>query len=59
MCAAHFEEYFYDDNGNLTETIDMVLGGVVLNIEKGQWDSLRCLNYKRNSDKNHIKFAVC
>ena len=39
----HFEEYFYDDNGNLTETIDMVPGGIVLNIEKGQWHSLKCL----------------
>lgn len=39
----HFEEYFYDDNGNLTDTIDMVPGGVILNIEKGQWHSLRSL----------------
>lgn len=39
----HFEEYFYDEEGRLTETIDMVPGGVVLNIEKGQWHSLRCL----------------
>ena len=39
----HFEEYFYDENGNLTDTIDMVPGGVVLNIEKGQWQSLKCL----------------
>lgn len=39
----HFEEYLYDENGNLTDTIDMVPGGVVLNIEKGQWHSLRCL----------------
>ena len=39
----HFEEYFYDENGKLTETIDMVPGGVVLNIEKGQWHSLRRL----------------
>lgn len=39
----HFEEYFYDENGNLTDTIDMVPGGIVLNIEKGQWHSLRCL----------------
>lgn len=39
----HFEEYFYDENGNITDTIDMVPGGVVLNIEKGQWHSLRCL----------------
>lgn len=39
----HFEEFFYDEKGNLTDTIDMVPGGVVLNIEKGQWHSLRCL----------------
>lgn len=39
----HFEEYFYDENGNLTDTIDMVPGGVVLNIEAGQWHSLKCL----------------
>ena len=39
----HFEEYFYDEHGNLTDTIDMVPGGVVLNIEKGQWHSLKCL----------------
>ena len=39
----HFEEYFYDEHGNLTDTIDMVSGGVVLNIEKGQWHSLKCL----------------
>lgn len=32
----HFEEFFYDEQGNLTETIDMVPGGIVLNIEKGQ-----------------------
>jgi len=39
----HFEEYFYDEDGNLIDTIDMVPGGVVLNIEKGQWHSLKCL----------------
>ena len=39
----HFEEYFYDENGNLTDTFNMVPGGVVLNIEKGQWHSLKCL----------------
>ena len=39
----HFEEYFYDEGGNLTDTIDMVPEGVVLNIEKGQWHSLKCL----------------
>ena len=39
----HFEEYFYDSEGRLTETVDMVPGGVVLNIEKGQWHSLKCM----------------
>ena len=39
----HFEEYFYDEKGNLTDTIDMYPGGPILNIEKGQWHSLKCL----------------
>lgn len=39
----HFEEYFYDEKGNLIDTIDMAPGGVVLNIEAGQWHSLKCL----------------
>ena len=39
----HFEEYFYDSDGNLTDTIDMVPGGTVLNIEANQWHSLKCL----------------
>ena len=34
---------FYDSQGRLTDTIDMVPGGVVLNIEAGQWHSLGCL----------------
>ena len=39
----HFEEYFYNEKGGLTNSIDMVPGGTVLNIEKGQWHSLKCL----------------
>ena len=39
----HFEEYLYDSKGQLIEIVDMVPGGVVLNIEKGQWHSLKCL----------------
>ena len=39
----HFEEYFYDADGNLTETIDLVPGGVVLNIPAGQWHNLKSL----------------
>ena len=40
----HFEEYFYDSEGRLVETVDMVPGGPILNIEKGQWHSLKCLD---------------
>ncbi len=39
----HFEEYFYDENGVLVETVDMVPGGVVLNVPIGQWHSLKSL----------------
>lgn len=39
----HFEEYFFDDNGELTDTIDMVPGGVVLNVPIGMWHSLKSL----------------
>ncbi len=39
----HFEEYMYDEEGNLTDTFDMVLGGLVLNIPIGQWHSLKSL----------------
>ena len=51
----HFEEYLYGytetrsdgtpdpDSFGLIETIDMYPGGPILNIEKGQWHSLNCL----------------
>ena len=39
----HFEEYFYDNNGNLTDTIDMRPCGLVINIPAGQWHSLKSL----------------
>ena len=51
----HFEEYLYGytetrsdgtpdpDSFGLIETIDMFPGGPILNIEKGQWHSLKCL----------------
>lgn len=39
----HFEEYFYDEEGNLTETFDMVPGGLVINVPIGQWHSLKSL----------------
>ena len=39
----HFEEYFYDEAGKLTEIIDMVPGGTVVNVPIGQWHSLKSL----------------
>lgn len=41
----HFEEYFYDDSGVLTATIDMLPGGpvAVLNVPAGVWHSLRSM----------------
>ena len=39
----HFEEYFYDENGQLIETVDMVPGGTIVNVEAGRWHSLRSL----------------
>ena len=39
----HFEEYLYDEEGRLTETIDMYPGSLVLNIPPGQLHSLKSL----------------
>ncbi len=39
----HFVEYFYDADGRLTETIDMVPGGTLINIPAGQWHNLESL----------------
>ena len=39
----HFEEYFYDAEGRLTDTIDMVPGCTVINIPIGQWHNLKSL----------------
>ena len=36
----HFQEYFYDADGRLTETIDMRPGGNLLNIPVGRWHNL-------------------
>lgn len=36
----HFQEYFYDADGRLTETIDLRPGGILLNIPAGQWHNL-------------------
>ena len=39
----HFEEYFYDDEGVLTDVIDMLPGGMVVNVPVGKWHSLKSL----------------
>ena len=39
----HFEEYFYDEFGKLTDTIDMLPGGNIVNVPAGQWHSLKSL----------------
>ena len=44
LCVrGHFQECLYDDNGNLTEVIDMLPGGVIVNVPIGQWHSLKSL----------------
>ncbi len=39
----HFVENLYDENGVLTESIDMLPSGVMLNIPAGQWHNLESL----------------
>ena len=39
----HFVENFYDENGVLTEAVDMVPGGVMVNVPTGQWHNLESL----------------
>lgn len=39
----HLEEYFYDEDGMLIETVDMRPGGVIVNVPAGQWHSLKSL----------------
>ena len=39
----HFEEYFYDEFGVLTDVVDLRPGGTLLNIPAGRWHSLRSL----------------
>lgn len=39
----HFEENLYDADGRLAETIDMVPGGIVVNVPERQWHSLKSL----------------
>ena len=39
----HFMEKFYDEHGILTDAVDMVLGGLMVNVPAGQWHNLESL----------------
>ena len=44
LCVrGHFQECLYDDNGNLTEIIDMLPGGTILNVPIGHWHTVKSL----------------
>ena len=43
----HFEEYLYDENGVLIETVDMRAGGAIVNVPVGQWHNLKSLESER------------
>ena len=44
LCVrGHFVEYFYDEKGNVTDTLDMMPGGLIINVPIGQWHSLKSL----------------
>lgn len=41
LCVrGHFQENLYDENGVLIESIDMIPGGVIVNVPAGQWHNL-------------------
>ena len=39
----HFVENLYDEDGVLTEAVDMVPDGVMVNVPAGQWHNLESL----------------
>ena len=42
LCVrGHFVEYFYDEKGNVTNTFDMLPGGLIINVPIGQWHNLK------------------
>lgn len=44
LCVrGHFVEYFYDEKGNITDTFDMIPGGLIINVPIGQWHNLKSL----------------
>lgn len=54
----HFEENFYDENENLSVTIDVVPGGVVLNIEKDNGIVLSALKMEQSSLKRRLGHVI-
>lgn len=44
LCVrGHFVEYFYDEQGNVTDTFDMLPGGLIISVPIGQWHNLKSL----------------
>lgn len=44
LCVrGHFVEYFYDDKGNVTDTFDMLPGGLIVSVPIGQWHNLQSM----------------
>ena len=44
LCVrGHCQELLYDEEGKLEEVIDLVPGGVIVNVPKGKWHNLRSL----------------
>lgn len=44
LCVrGHFVEYFYNEKGNVTNTFDMLPGGLIISVPIGQWHNLKSL----------------
>ena len=44
LCVrGHFTERIYDESGCIVEEIDMLPGGLIINIPAGQWHNTKCL----------------
>lgn len=44
LCVrGHFLECLYDENGNLTDEIDMIPGGNIVSVPVGQWHNIKSL----------------
>ena len=44
LCVrGRFQELLYDDNGKLEQVIDMLPGGVIVNVPIGKWHSIKSM----------------